>query len=485
MRFFRPKLPQLHDANQLRQLLIEAIRTQDQRMLADLCKTHQDMILHHFAEWTKVPSDIRSSPKAIQLYVNTLGTVAQFFATQLGNSSLFQQLIVPEETNPLTEWQEALKQAQEYMDGLRYAEAIQALSDLLLKVHGLTGSGVDKYLPITYGYLGESYFQHGEALQAISPMETARRLCEQQGDYEGVGAYEGNLYEIYRYLGQAEAAAQAAERLAQILDKQEQKGEATKYRKQAQQVMLGEPLNRVVVHIDGMQFELSEIHQIDMRNQRVQFVFQRNRISLKPASAFIDQGQKLARKNNFGDALLIFQNAIKADQYDPQAPYLAGLTLLNLQRYKEAAESYEITERLAPGWYNCRADLWLARQLASRNISHEIFIALHKLEDWPLDPKEKTQLAEQSLAKAPNLAPLYLFYGKSLSAIQRTKEAEAAYRKGLTCVEEPDIKTRLLVQLGLIVDSASERKQLLEQAVEVNGNLVAAAMAVVDLAATK
>ena len=107
------------------------------------------------------------------------------------------------------------------------------------------------------------------------------------------------------------------------------------------------------------------------------------------------------------------------------------------------------------------------------------------MEDWPLDPKEKVQLAEQSLAKAPNLAPLHLFYGQVLSAIGRAKDAEAAYRKGLTCVEEPDIQTRLLVQLGTMVDSISERKQLLEQAVEVNGNLVAAPMAAISLATTK
>src|SRR5688500_15535626 len=111
MRFFRPKLPEVHDANQLRQLLIEAVRAQDQRMLADLCKTHQAMILSHFAEWTKVPSDIRSNQTAIQLDVNMLGTVAQFFATQFGNPSLFQLLVGPKETNPLTEWKRTLEQA--------------------------------------------------------------------------------------------------------------------------------------------------------------------------------------------------------------------------------------------------------------------------------------------------------------------------------------------------------------------------------------
>ena len=485
MRFFRPKMPEVRDASQLRHLLIEAVRTQDQRMLANLCKTHQDMILRHFIEWTKVPSDLQSNQTAIQLYANTLGTVAEFFATKLGKPELFQQLVGPEKTNPLAQWQEILKQTQVYMEELHYEEAIQTLSDLLTKVRNLTGPGVDKYLPITYGYLGESYFQSGEASKAISPTETARRLCEQQGDYEGVAAYDGNLYEIHRYLGQAEAAAQSAERLAHMLDKQGQKGAATKYRKQARQVRLGEPLNRVIANIDGIQFELLEIHQINIRNQKVQFVFQRNRSSLRPTTVFIDQGEQLARKSNFMDALLALENAAKADQYDPHPHYLAGLMLLNLQRYIEAAESYETTERLAPGWYNCRADLWIARQLAHKNISHEIFIALHKLEDWPLDPKEKVQLAEQSLAKAPNLAPLHLFYGKGLSALGRTKNAEAAYRKGLTCVEEPDIQTRLLVQLGTMVDSISERKQLLEQAVEVNGNLVAAAMAAISLATTK
>jgi len=66
-------------------------------------------------------------------------------------------------------------------------------------------------------------------------------------------------------------------------------------------------------------------------------------------------------------------------------------------------------------------------------------------------------------------------------AAGRQDEAEAAYREGLTGAAEPDVHTRLLVQLGNCVPAGPERDGLLREAVELRGNLVASATAMILL----
>src|SRR5207249_3748491 len=120
-------------------------------------------------------------------------------------------------------------------------------------------------------------------------------------------------------------------------------------------------------------------------------------------------------------------------------------TLLHLQRYVDAVASYEATEELAPGWFHCRTDLWLAQQLVLGNLDHETLLPLHILEDGPMPPEEKVRLAEQALVRTPQLALLHLLRGKNLARLGRPWEAEEAYRQGLACSAEPDVKTRLNV----------------------------------------
>ena len=63
-------------------------------------------------------------------------------------------------------------------------------------------------------------------------------------------------------------------------------------------------------------------------------------------------------------------------------------------------------------------------------------------------------------------------------------EAEAAYRRGLAIAEEPDVQTRLLVALAGSTADSTERVRLLHEAMDLGGNLVAAAMASVLLRAS-
>ena len=112
-------------------------------------------------------------------------------------------------------------------------------------------------------------------------------------------------------------------------------------------------------------FELDEIGCVEgIEGKRVLFVFERNRITLHPAEELTRRGMDLGSQGHREEALALFREAAQADPYDPHAHYQEGYTLLQLQRYPQAIESYQATEQLAPGWFDCRNNLWLTEQLA-------------------------------------------------------------------------------------------------------------------------
>jgi tetratricopeptide (TPR) repeat protein len=476
---FGSRTPEAQSPDQLQDLLFGAAQAGDGKLLERLCRANRAAIAENFPRWQKVPEGVRNDPAAVQRYAQGLIAVAQTFADRLGSPELLERLTGSQQSNPLARWQERLQEAQGLMADLRYREARDLLADLLIDVRGLRGTGVDTYLPVTLGYLGECYFQGREAEKAVPHWEQALRLCEQHDDLAGVAAYLGNLYEAHRCLGRPEPAASSAERLADAFEGQGRTDEVRRYRRQAGIVRAGEPLNRVVAVVDGRHYELDEVGPI--RVGKVQLVFERNRVTLRPATVLTQQGETLGGASRYEEALDAFRAAARSDPLDPHARYEEGLTLLYLRRYAEAVDSYEAAEGLAPGWFHCRADLWLARELALGHLGHELFLALRALEDGSLPPAEKVRLAEQGLGAAPGLMPLHLFRGKGLAGLGRVREAEAAYRRGLSCPGDPDVKTRLLVELGLTVTSAEEKRRLLTEARELNGNLVAAAMATLAL----
>jgi hypothetical protein len=108
---------------------------------------------------------------------------------------------------------------------------------------------------------------------------------------------------------------------------------------------------------------------------------------------------------------------------------------------------------------------------------HETFLCLRVLEDGQVGGRARQELLKGGLERAPDLALLHQLHGKALATMGQEMLAGQAYRRGLACAEEPDIRTRLLVDLATAVCSGNERKRLLEEAIALNGNLVAAATA--------
>jgi len=460
----------------LRDEVFDAIASGDAARAEALCRARKGEIAAAFPGWCVVPDELRRDREALQRYASCLIATAQLFEERLGDPSLLERLRGGDDEgdHPLAAWQRELAAARDEMGALRYADAAARLRRLQGETRELAGSGPDQLRPITLGFLGECTFQQGDAAGALAPLEQALSLCDAAGDNEGVMAYLGNLYEVHRYLGQGGPAADYAEQLAAGFEQLGRAADAARYRTKAALARAGEPRNRInAVLEDGRQVELD---QIDANAGRVRFVFERDRISLRLATELGRRGGAAGAAGKLDEALALLRAAAAADPHDPHPRYEAGVTLLTLRRYAEAAAEYEATEELAPGWFHCRADLWLARELAAGRVAHATFEALRSLEDAPGESAAKLALADDALRAAPRVAALHYHRGRALDQLGRGDEAALALGAGLACDPEPDVRTRLLVQLALLLEG-NQRAALLLEARELAGNLVAAAIA--------
>lgn len=465
------------DDDTLRQQLFEAAAAGNDKELARLSKAYEHQVLDAWPAWKKIPPEIREDMGQVTRYAHGLQVVARYFAEELSQPDLIVGLQGSKDENPLLQWQKVLDEAQKLMNEGQFQEASEKLAKIVLAVKGLRGSGVDQYLPVTFGMLGEAQFQLGNADRAVAPITDAVALCEQLRENEGLLASLSNLYEIQRYRGDTAAAADAAEKLSAALEMQDRNDESARYKKIAALVRKGEPLVRVIGVIEGRPMEIDEM--APKPNERVQFVFERNRVALRPCAAAVAHGEQLASQGQLEQGLEAFRNAAKLDPYDPQPHYLEGLTLLHLQRFPEAVEASTRCEKLGPGWFHVRAQIWMAKELAAGRVSHDTFLRLRELEDGESPPEQKVALAMDTLKAAPQVAAVHLALGNALLNLQRVDEARAAFRQGLAQNPEPDVASRLRLRLALTGAPDAEGIRLLEAANDPQGNLVAAAMAAV------
>ena len=175
--------------------LIQAADRHDSQTLAALCQQHQQEIRESFPLWRQVPERIRNDRVAMNRYCQGLAAVAQLFE-QAGDQSLIALFLGNGADNPIMAWERDLAAAQSLIDNGRPGEAIELLQSALAKNAELRGSGVDRYLPRTYGMLGVAYFRTGDRDKAVEFTEKAKVLCEQLGDEEGVAVYAGNLQHV-------------------------------------------------------------------------------------------------------------------------------------------------------------------------------------------------------------------------------------------------------------------------------------------------
>lgn len=459
----------------LRDLLFQAVARGDAEALEAACREHGAEIVAAFPSWKTVPPEVRRDAARVSAYAALLMAIARCMADRLGLHAPLEELVGTPETNPVLRWQAALEETRRRMDEAKYAEAAERLSPLAEEIRGATGSAVASLLPIVLGWLGECRFQVGDAAGAIAPTEEALRLCEEANDAQGARAHLGSLCEFHRYLGKGAEAASRLDRLAELSD-----AEAADFlRARATLLRAGEPVLRVTLFDGKREHELDALAKVP--EGKLDILYRRDRPSLRPCLMAVERGRELGSKGKFQEALAEFERAAKLDPHDPDPPYLAGLTLLHLDRYVEAVRELERVEQLAPGWFHSRSDLWLARGLAMKRVERGTFLAVRVSEDGEFPPAEKLELLDAAVGKAPKVPMLHLHRAEQLRKLGRAKEAEAACRAGLALEADDETRTRLLGLLAMTVGGEEERRGLFEQAAALSGHLVVGAMATLAL----
>ena len=477
-------------SDQLRDALVDAHARQDAERLQYLFNHYTPQIKRDCLSWTKCPDERTHDRAAVQEYINALGWLCEVMKSN-GDSRLYDALVGGEDDNPLLRWDRVLDDAQAATESAEpddFDRAIDRLENILIETRELRGPGMEKYVPITHGRLGILTFGRGRVELARGHFETALRLCREYRDDDGVRAYLNSLYEVHRYLGDAARAADCAGESATAHEAAGDRDTAARLRRQAAIVRAGEPLLRVKLTIDGRPCEVDDVAAPRLTNAGVQFNFERNRIDLALAKNIAARGQQLGSAGKYLESLAEFRAAADVDPHSPIPHYDVGFSLMHLERYSDAAESYETCERLAPGWFNCRSDGFLAREFARGRWPHPVFVAITLEDAGPkvLAPKEKLAIATRAAEMAPDLARVHLLRGRTLESMNRTADALTAYREGLACADEdPDTKTRLLLHLGALADAPVEKRALLQQASSLGaeGNLIAATMALVTMRA--
>jgi len=437
--------------------------------LEELCRQRSSEIVEFFGSWQQAPSKIRSKPKELQQYAQGLMAVAQTMA-ELGEDHPMD-LLSQAHGDGKPSWRSALRQAIELMQKLQYADAVRLLEPYLVAGQEGRPEGTDQYLGITLGKLGECEYQLAHFDKAEAHLRKALAVCQQQQDWDGVFCYLGNLYELQRYQGEPDAAKAYALQLGKAL-KSQGRSDAEALR---MALTAHGPAVRVVATVAGATYELD---QLPLEQQHVEFGFARNRSTLAMAASLNARGRKEAETQNFQAALDSFSKAAQIDAYDPESRYLAGLSLLHLKRYSEAAATYRQLERLAPGWFQARHDLWVAQELAARRLSHEAWQHELQLLDAPLEPVAQVERASAAVARFPEYAPLHFAQAQAQARLGQDQQANQSYQKALKLAGNDDLKSRILVAASQVIPELELRKHVLAEAASLKqGNLVASATA--------
>ena len=440
------------------------------KALKKFCLAYKDQIEQNVEVMCKLPDGTSTEDRAIDAHVQRMIAVAQCLANECDAPAMMNRLTQPSGDNVFVELENWFGAMPERTRNLEYDELIMEAYQLLEKMKGFRGSEARLQEIYLHGRLGELYFHSGIPDKALKHYTIALDRCVEMNDVQGQIAYHQCLVQVHLYLADGEAI-ETLEKLRELLI---ENGVPTDdVDRQLKLQRAGVPLCRTVCVRDGRHLELDELK--DVGEGKYDFIFERNRLSLGKATALTGRANDLATQGRQADALELYLEASEVDPFDPTPVYQSGMCLLEIGAFAKGREAFEEVERLAPGWFRCRSDRWIAEGLEQGTISPDQLMILRLLEDGGLDPKEGKKYAEAAVEKFPHFAPFHLALAKYSDD---DESAIASLRRGLELVEEPDLESRLLCQLaGSLPKESEERKQLIDRAIGLKGSLVALASA--------
>ena len=459
----------------LRDAMFDAVRRNDTKRFQALYVANQPHIAQHAGTWNNA-TDRNMDDAALQAHINLLGRLAEALA-KLGHPQLLDKLTGKNDPdNVFNRWNEQFQQATALAKDFRHAEAIEVAQSILLSMRNLRGSGLLHHQAMAHGMLGHLYFSINRLELAEGNYAQALSICQKSADAEGIAVYTQFLYDLCRYKGDPTAAAAFADQRAAIAGQTRDAAAATRWTTLAALCRAGEPANRVCAVVGDVTYELDDVPSI-RENGKVSFIYVRNRPTLPLSEQYRQRALQHMSADRKDDGLADLREAVRVDPYNPAAHAHFGQALMMANRIPEAVDAYATAEEIAPGWYQVRSDLWLAQQIVAGSVPQEVFLLLLFVENEGVSARERLQIAQKLLEIVPHLAASHAAMATALEAAGRPADAAESLRQALACHPEPDLHTRLLLRSALAADNLAKKQALWRQAVDLNGNIMASAMA--------
>jgi tetratricopeptide (TPR) repeat protein len=468
---------EVEDATLLLERLLDAIDKRDGRSTYYLCKANANLVHGSFKKWLDHAADLTLDPVRYHRYLNGLYMISKTMSDSVQQGRLFFDVLVHRrESNSFALWERELEQAQKLVAELRLNEAASLLSDHLIDVRRLPGFGYRHMIATTHWYISQAHFNARRRDDAMAHAERSLAITRDIGDHPRYERrYLRHLMEVHQYFGEAEKAANWSERLADFFDHFSETPNARWHRSLAKVMRAGEPLVRVIVETDDGLYELDDLPaffgEFSLRPIR-------NRRALLPSFVLIKRARESAAKEQYDEAVEATKQAAESDPFDPDPPHTMGDLLLASGDHAEAAEAFEKAEQLAPRLTNSETKLWLIKQIRDGQYDEDVFRTLWPLWVESLEPYELLKQAQRALRRHPKLALLHREHGEALRAMGRMREAAESFHKGLDCECDNRVRTQLLFGAAQAAEKDSgEQKRFVEQAAQMNGALIAGAMA--------
>jgi tetratricopeptide (TPR) repeat protein len=459
---------------EVRDLLISTAGSGSSARLKSECRKFATVVTENLDLMTKVPEAIRSHPENMGPYVQCLAAVAECLAQECGVPHLWDKLCGTTENNPLKRLEAWYVDLPARKSQLEHTSLIGEAQQFITEMKSLEGPGARHHEAVLHGHLGMLLFGCGKVEASVPVFKTAIDLCGANQDFEGQLIHSRNRVEAHRYLGNIDDGIRAGEVAINLAE--EHGFEADDLRRQLHLMRRGEPLCRVIIVCDEKEFEVDEFKQLGQGTVGIHF--RRNRLSIPVAEELVRQGNELAAKGQLADALERYQAARELDPYDPDPDYQSGVCLMDLGAFSQAKQRFEEVERLAPGWFRCRFDHWLAQAIEDGRASEDEYRLLRLLDDGGLSAGQAKSVVQNAIEMHPHFAPFRLILGDLFRKEEENEKALDSYRTGLALVTEPDLESRLLCATAAVLPNTSlERQQFIERAQSIPGSLVAKAMA--------
>ncbi len=176
----------------LRLLLVNAARSGNDRLLADLCAEHGDEIARQAAEWARVPGWARENDVVLSQWVNAMQAIAQKLDA-LGHPELLNRIAGRGRDNPAVRLYHTLAQAQQLAAVGEVDASTTMLRDLLAEMEKVDGPFIHFLRSRAFGTLAENALQAKDYASSRDYTTRALAAAKEARDGDGVRTFGENL----------------------------------------------------------------------------------------------------------------------------------------------------------------------------------------------------------------------------------------------------------------------------------------------------